>query len=147
MAGQHDFVDHLDVRSSRTIQGTLRAGATVRSGVQLTVQGAFVGQAVVEADAILMVQGSFNGDIQQNDGTVILYGQVSLDLTRAVGQLAVGTDSLISTDSGHFRLAGDGELIEVHGGGPAQRLTVQTDRVCVYDQSEGRFRPLPFGAI
>lgn len=142
MAQAHDFTEHLDVARSRTIQGAIREGATVRSGAQLTVQGAFVGPIIVESDAILMVQGSFNGDIQQNDGTLILFGQASLDLGQPTGRLAVGVDSLITTDRGAFRLSPDGELIELHGSQPAGSFNVRTDRVCVYDENEQRFRSL-----
>ena len=140
MAQAHDFAEHIDIASSRTIQGAVRKGATIRSGAQLTVQGAFVGPVIIESDAVLMVQGSFNGEIQQNDGTLILYGQVSLDLDQPTGRLAVGIDSLVTIDRGAFRLSPEGELIELRGNQPAGSFNIQTDHVCVYDENERRFR-------
>ncbi|GAA3739563.1 hypothetical protein GCM10022239_14010 [Leifsonia bigeumensis] len=140
VAEAHDFPEHLVVTSDRMIQGAVRAGATVRSGGQLTVLGAFLGPAIVEADAILMVQGSFNGEIERNDGALLLYGQVGFEPRAGVGRVAVGVDSLITTSRGAFRLAPDGDLIEVHGDQPAGSFNVQTDKVCVYVEEEGRFR-------
>lgn len=140
MAQALDLREHIDITFSRTIRGAVREGATIRSGSQLTVQGSFVGPIIIEPDAVLMVQGSFNGSIQRNDGTLILYGQVTLDLGQPTGRLAVGIDSLITTHRGVFRLSTDGELIAVHGSQGAGSFNIHVGQVCTYAEDEESFR-------
>lgn len=113
------FRSSLDVPASRRVHGRIREGATVRSRAQLTVLGSFEGPVTIEPDAVLTVQGAYNGRIDSNKGTLILYGQVGLDISAIVGQLAVGIDSLVTTDDGAYRLAADGQLIPVTGNQPA----------------------------
>lgn len=91
-----------------------------------------------------MVLGSFTATIETNDGTVILSGQVDLDLAGIVGAVAVAIDSLVITRDGDFRLLPDGqpeELTLTHY--PAGSFNVRSDQVCYFDRNRRRFQPLP----
>lgn len=138
-----DIQEHLIVETSRTVIGALRDGATVRNGAQLTVNGAVVGPIRVEADSIFMVQGSFNGWIEANEGTLILCGQVDLDLDAIVGNVAVAIDSLLTTPQGPFRLLPNGELEALtESRYPVGSFNVRVDHVCYFDPRVRRFQPL-----
>lgn len=138
-----DIHEHLVVETSRTVTGALRNGTTVRNGAQLTVYGAVSGSIHVEIDSILMAQGSFTGSIETSDGTILLYGQVDIELDEIVGNVAIGIGSLLTTRHGSFRLLPDGELEELtashHSDGSFQ---VHTDRVCYFDAKTATFQPL-----
>jgi hypothetical protein len=138
-----DIHEHLIVDTSRTITGTLRAGATIRSRSQLTVLGLVTGAVHVEEDSILMVQGSFDGSIVNNEGTIILYGQATLDLDSIAGKVAVGIDSLLITPQGDFRLLHDGALEELtESRYPAGSFNVHTNQLCYFDTKLNRFQAL-----
>lgn len=138
-----DIQEHLIVETSRTVIGALHDGATVRKGAQLTVNGAVVGPIHVESDSIFMVQGSFNGSIEANEGTLILCGQVDLDLDAIFGNVAVAIDSLVTTPHGHFRLLPNGDLEALtESRYPAGSFNVRADQVCYFDPKTRRFQPL-----
>jgi hypothetical protein len=139
--GEHD--EHLVVSDALTIQGSVLAGATVRSGGRLLVKGAFTGQLTVEEGASAHVEGSFNVDIASNEGLVFLYGQVDLDWRPGVGRVLVGIDSVLTHDGAHvLRPDGTVERLESRTYGPGS-FNVETDKVCVYVEDEGRFVPVP----
>ena len=139
-----EIQEHLFVEADRTLLGTLRNGATITNGAQLTVNGAVTGPIHVEVDGILMVQGSFTGTIETNAGTVILSGQVGLDFDTIEGAVAVAIGSLLTTRDGPFRLQPDGQLEELtQSHYPAGSFNIRSDQVCYFDRNTRRFQPLP----
>jgi hypothetical protein len=106
------------------------------------VQGAFTGSLVVEEDATAQVQGTFSGDIDENAGLVMLYGQVGLDFRPGVGRVAVGIESVLTHDGAHV-LRADGAVEQLASGTyGAGSFTVNTQKVCVYVEDEDRFVPI-----
>ncbi len=134
---QGSFDKPLDVTRSRTIQGALTAGGTVRTGATLTVQGAVDGEITVEPDAILSIQGVFGGRLQ-NQGTVLLAGVVTADVETLNGRVAVAAESLISVAGRIAILNNDGSMTAVEGDVPA----LNTGRNYLALLPDGSFTPV-----
>jgi hypothetical protein len=135
-----NFQEHLEVTYSRTIQGALSAGATIRSGATLVVQGAAAGHFEVEAEATLMVQGILSGTFD-NQGTVIVQG-IMTDRLPDSGHVAVAAGTIL-TSYGPAILRPDGGLEALPS---AQTLDIRMEGTLeghlAYNTADGTFEPL-----
>lgn len=142
MTTEHRYKEHLEVTSTVTLNGSVEAGATVRSGAVLDLRGAFAGPLIVEAGGVISVMGSFVGAIRENRGVVMLHGQIDTNFDESAGRVVVGVESVITSGDAVTVLRADGTLEPINGDVAAGSLNVRTDVVCFYDASEGVFVPL-----
>ncbi len=133
---------HITLVDNRAIYGSIEAGATVPSGVSSVLYGAFAGPLDVQQNAIFTVHGSFMGSVSQNDGTLILSGQIGVSPSQIPGNVAVCVGSLLTFDRPKF-LRSDGSLEGVPGTGKVN-ISVNADAssACVFDHARGIFIPL-----
>jgi hypothetical protein len=134
--------EHVLLEGERPIYGSIEAGATVRSGTSSVLYGAFVGPLEVQERAIFTVHGSFMGDVVQNDGTLILSGQVGVSPLKIPGNVAVCVGSLLTYGEPMF-LRSDGSLQPIQGGNNSDiKVNADASSACLFDRDLGAFVPL-----
>lgn len=107
---QGRFRDRLIVNRKRFVQGEVSGGADIAPGAELHVQGAIAGDFIIGTDGTLQADGAFDGRVVQNDGTVVLGGAVSTDLTQLPGIIGVKAGSVVRIDGTWGQVREDGTV-------------------------------------
>ncbi|HET8602477.1 MAG TPA: hypothetical protein VFM09_00970 [Marmoricola sp.] len=116
----------------RHLRGSV-AGISVTGGATVAVQGVVSGAVGIDRGAKLCVDGSFAGELERNDGLLVVAGQATLDLTRRNGRLGLAVGSVIRSRDRVFALGDDGLLHRLQG--LTTRLDVDADDVRYFDNA------------
>ena len=85
--------DHIkgdqDIRGHTSLIGQISGCVTVFPGVHLVVRGLITGQLILQPGSFIVVYGRVHGDIQNEGGTLKVYGQVDGTITTPTGNTLI----------------------------------------------------------
>lgn len=140
--GRHS--EHVEVRSQRGLNGLFEGGLTVGAAAQVTVTGSVSGPVRIEEGGILTVIGVFGGNVERNEGMLIVSGVSTIEPRSRgdVGAYALGVGSLTAMGRRALLLQADGSEVMIEG--PVEKMSVDASaEYCTWVPAENRFVVLP----